>query len=609
MELKYDRVSVGHGNTFAIILPMLFTVLVGYLTWSLVAMELNYRRAKSMGIPLVRLPIDPLNVLWAVLETPTWRVLDLLPFDWGTFTLYSRRGWNFKDKSASHMRFGPIWALVTPRSIWVSVADPDAINDIYKRRTDFLRPNEFYSKSLSSCKYLPELKPSPAMLEVYGPCISTASWTEWPRHRKVLAAPFNESIMTPVWDESVKQTTQMLETWSANDGNIISYSNDMRRLSLNVLAATGFNRSRNFARTGSGSGVDDTASYRDALQIVLDNIITVMIVPPSLLLLPMVPKSWKRIGTAVNDFKEYMLDLLHEETRLFDQGKHDRGGLMAGFLRASRGSNTPSQLPQLAAYGTQRSKYTLSNDEILGDTFTIMFAGFDTTATTLASAILILSAHPEVQTWLSEEIAYVNKLCSKRELWEYAEVFPRLKRCRALMLETLRLFPPIMAIPKRTNSNPQFIRVGERMVTLPPNTLITPGPLAIQTLPEYWDQPLEWRPRRWISTKISSSSPNSPSLPMNSFDDEELLTPRPGTYLPWSDGPQNCPGLKFSQVEFVAIIATLFQQHRISVVLNSGETIEQGCQRAMATSQDCEMVMLLKLKNPDSVRLRCTVAA
>jgi len=63
MELKYDRVSVGHGNTFAIILPMLFTVLVGYLTWSLVAMELNYRRAKSMGIPLGRLSIDTLNVL------------------------------------------------------------------------------------------------------------------------------------------------------------------------------------------------------------------------------------------------------------------------------------------------------------------------------------------------------------------------------------------------------------------------------------------------------------------------------------------------------------------------------------------------------------------
>lgn len=414
--------------------------------------------------------------------------------------------------------------------------------------------------------------------------------------------------MTSVWAESVKQTTQMLESWSANDGNIFSYSKDTRRLSLNVLAATGFNRSYNFAKTGSGDGATGAASYRDALQIVLDNIITVMLVPPSFLLLPMAPKSWKRIGTAVNDFKDYMVDMLREETQLFEQGKHDQGGLMAGFLRASRGSNTASQSPQLATSGTQRSNHTLSTDEIYGDTFTIMFAGFDTTATTLASAMVILSAHPEVQAWLSEEIAYVNKLQGKIESWAYAEVFSKLKRCRALMLETLRLFPPIMAIPKRTNSSPQSIRVGERMVTLPPNTLITPGPLAIQTLPEYWDEPLEWRPQRWIITNTSSSGRKSPALSGKPFEDEQLLTPRQGTYLPWSDGPQNCPGLKFSQVEFVAVIATLFQQHRVSVVLNPGETEEQGCKRAMATSQDCEMVMLLRLKNPDSVRLHCRAA-
>jgi hypothetical protein len=106
---------------------------VAYLIWSLIAMEINYWRASSMGIPLVRLPVDPMNIAWLILEPRLWRLLDRLPFDWGTFGRYSRRGWHFHDKAESHLHFGPAWALVTP-------------HDIFIRRGDFLRPSKMYSK-------------------------------------------------------------------------------------------------------------------------------------------------------------------------------------------------------------------------------------------------------------------------------------------------------------------------------------------------------------------------------------------------------------------------------------------------------------------------------
>lgn len=413
--------------------------------------------------------------------------------------------------------------------------------------------------------------------------------------------------MNFVWSESIKQTTQMLDTWLARDGNIVDYSKDTRMLSLNVLAATGFRRSYDFGRSDSVDGEGVSTSYRDALQIVLDNILTIMLVPPRVLQLPIVPKAWQRIGIAANAFKNYMVDMLREETRLFEQGMTDKGGLMTGFLRASRGPANSSHSSQLDVNGTKRPDQTLSKEEIYGNIFVINFAGHDTTANTLAFSMLLLSIHPEIQAWLSEEISHVTKLNGTTESWTYAEAFPKLKRCRALMLETLRLFPPIMAIPKRTNSNPQSIRVGERVITLPPNTMITPGPLAVHTLPDYWDDPLEWRPQRWI-TKTSLSGPGTFASSDTPSEDEELVIPRQGTYLPWSDGPQNCPGLKFSQVEFVAVLATLFMNHRISIVLNDGETVEQGQSRAMATSQDCDMLLLLRLRNPENVRLRCTVA-
>lgn len=111
-------------------------------------MEINHRRASSMRIPLVRLPVDPMNIFWLIVEPSLWRILDHLPINWGVFGRYSRRGWHFHDKAESHLRYGPVWALVTPCAVYVYVADPNAIQDIFNRREDFLRPSEFYSKCL-----------------------------------------------------------------------------------------------------------------------------------------------------------------------------------------------------------------------------------------------------------------------------------------------------------------------------------------------------------------------------------------------------------------------------------------------------------------------------
>jgi hypothetical protein len=123
-------------------------LIIGYLVWSLVALEINYRRASTMGIPLVRLPFDPINIAWQILESPLWRLLDCLPVKWRAFGRYryTRRDWVFRDKGSSHVRYGPAWALVTPGDIYVHVSDPDAIHDIFVRRGDFQRPRQFYGR-------------------------------------------------------------------------------------------------------------------------------------------------------------------------------------------------------------------------------------------------------------------------------------------------------------------------------------------------------------------------------------------------------------------------------------------------------------------------------
>lgn len=50
-----------------------------YLLWSLIYLEINYRRAASMRIPLIRLPVDPFNILHQAFESHVFSIVDRLP--------------------------------------------------------------------------------------------------------------------------------------------------------------------------------------------------------------------------------------------------------------------------------------------------------------------------------------------------------------------------------------------------------------------------------------------------------------------------------------------------------------------------------------------------
>ncbi|KAK1141724.1 hypothetical protein N8T08_008822 [Aspergillus melleus] len=469
---------------------------------------------------------------------------------------YGRRGWDFADRASSHVQYGPVWALITPVDVYVYVADADAAHNICDRRLNFLRPSKMYKQ-----------------LEMYGPCISTASWKDWPRHRKILATPFNESIMTFVWDESVKQTRQMLSTWTAaSTSQIRSVAKDTRTLSLNVLAATGFRRSYEFVGANNTSTVPATTkptqvevetenavtSYRAALQIVLDNCIMLMVMPRRLLSLPFAPASWRRMANAAVSFRAHIARMLDDEISASKQGRLGSGGLMTSFVRA-----LDLKQAEDARGGSGKG---MSLDEIFGNIFVINFAGYGTMANNLAFATLLLAAYPDVQEWL----------------------------------ETFRLYPPIMAIPKWTNDEPQSLQVGDQTIVIPPNTGVLPSIMALQTHPAYWEDPLSWSPRRWIS------APKTQQSETLSFGDEVIITPPRCTFFPWSDGPQNCPGIKFSQVEFVAVIASLLRNHRVGVAGNPGGSFKESKRRILETVNDVEQELLVSMRDPDRIQLVCT---
>ena len=157
-----------------------------------------------------------------------------------------------------------------------------------------------------------------------------------------------------------------------------------------------------------------------------------------------------------------------------------------------------------------------------------------------------------------------------------------------------------MAIPKFTAAQLQKLQVNDTFIPVPPGNYVVPSLLAVQTHPKYWQpEPLRWKPARWIKTGNSVSSTLDR---VKVLDGEELFVPRKGTYLPWSEGPQICPGKKFAQVEFVAVIACLFRHHRVRPLLQ-GENAESAQMRCLRVCEDSEHVLLLRLRDGDSTRL------
>ncbi|KAE8383847.1 cytochrome P450 [Aspergillus bertholletiae] len=548
---------------------LIAVALLGWTLYSVVSLVNNVRRVQKIGIPYHVIPASPVNPLWILLEPLIFFLLDFLPFQFGRINHYGRRTWQFADKAQSHMRLGDAWAIATPSEVFVYICDADAITDIIARRADFVRPIELYT-----------------LLNVFGPNVATTEGADWQRHRKIVAAPFNESMNSFVWREAITQAQGMLLT-RTTAGPSGGLGADTRTLALNVLAATGFKRSTQFQSTQDAQS-EDPRSYSESLKTVMLNTFVIMLIPPSVLKFPIFPSWCRRAGQAVEDFKQHMLNMFNTEKSLLDQGQPGTGTLMSSFVRES-------------TVDPKSNKTVLTLDEILGNIYVINFAGHDTTAGSLTYVLFLLAAYPNIQEWIAEEIRAVFPN-PDRDTWDYKEAYPQLKRCLAVVLETVRLYPPILALPKSVAPPTTSLRLPEsnRTIVLPKGTVVLPSLLAAQMHPKYWsDEPNTWNPRRWVETAPASSDVSTPEAQLAQ---ETIMEPRAGTYLPWSAGVQVCAGRKFAQVEIVAVIASLFREHRMRPVLKDGEDFEKAQARILKSTTDSYQLLVMQMRDPDSTQ-------
>ncbi|KAA1478306.1 cytochrome P450 [Dentipellis sp. KUC8613] len=193
----------------------------------------------------------------------------------------------------------------------------------------------------------------------------------------------------------------------------------------------------------------------------------------------------------------------------------------------------------------------LSEEELLGQMSTLLFAAMDTTSSALSRILYLLAEHQDVQDKLRDELMKAQEVAGGALDYDDLHNLPYLD---AVCRETLRLFPPIPLLSRTTRADvvlplgtPITGTDGSKITEIPiaENTDVIISILGVNRSVAIWGaDALEWRPTRWLAP-----------LPQSVVDAHV-----PGVYsntMTFLGGGRACIGFKFSQLEIKVLLATL----------------------------------------------------
>jgi cytochrome P450 len=176
---------------------------------------------------------------------------------------------------------------------------------------------------------------------------------------------------------------------------------------------------------------------------------------------------------------------------------------------------------------------TLSDLQIRDEVMTLLFAGHDTTTSTVSFMFYELARHPEILArLLAEQDAELPAAQSTPTADELQPLLTgELVELEMVLDETLRKYPPAWIGPRRAQESFEF-----EGLTVPARAFVNYCSWASHHLPDVFPEPEEFRPERFTP-------------------DGKAALPK-GAYVPFGGGSRTCIGMRFGQLE-VRTIATL----------------------------------------------------
>jgi len=415
--------------------------------------------------------------------------------------------------------FGPVFRFkLGPRTL-LGVADHEALSAALRDRPDGFRR----TKHLETIGLEMGLTPG-----VFG-----ANGEAWKRQRRMVMAGFDPTHVKAYYPSLLKVTQRLRGRWlrAATAGEAIELQPELMRFTVDAIAGLAF-----------GADVNTLESDDEIIQQHLDKIF---------------PALFRRVFSMLPWWRWFP----RAADRQLDRSVIAVNEAIAGFIAQARARlaadpqrrTRPPNLLEAMIVAADEGDSGLTDREVAGNVLTMLLAGEDTTANTLAWMIYLLQRHPDALQRAQTEVRALA-LDSREFTPEHMAELNYLEACTH---ETMRLKPvgPFQVIEALRDTEIAGIRVPER-------TGVWCVMRADSLSERHFPNPQAFQPERWLTEGGAAGMASASSAKRVS--------------MPFGAGPRVCPGRYLALLEMKMAMAMLLTHFDIEAVTtpDGGEAIE-----------------------------------
>jgi len=316
------------------------------------------------------------------------------------------------------------------------------------------------------------------------------------QQRRLFMPAFTRDSLKAYHDDIVGYTDRMLDRWP--DGERLDLDHEMHTLALNIASKTFY-------------GIDATTKDQSLAQMMSDMIFT-LFSPVTMIPINLPGTPYRKLIRRMEAIERELLAEI-ERKRTEGAGGDD---LLSMMVRAH--DEDPTQLTE---------------DEMVGQAFTMFFAGHDTASKALTWTLFLLAQHPDA---LAELVAELDqRLGGRPPAYEELYDLPVLDR---MVKESLRVMTPAVAFTREVTRD--AVLGGYR---IPEGSEVIYSPYVIHVDPEIYSEARRFVPERWHEIKPSAYE-----------------------YLPFGVGSRTCLGASFGGMQLRIMVSMILQRFRIKVV-------------------------------------------
>ena len=269
--------------------------------------------------------------------------------------------------------FGSVYAFRVANKPILTIADADLINEVLRDRPDGYR----------RWRKMEELG-----LEIGANGVFIAEGENWRHHRKLVMSALSANHLKQFFGRVETVTGRLQRRWehAALNGEPVDIQSDLTRYTVDVTSSLAF-----------GSDLNTLEQAGDAIQQHLEKVFPA-IARRQTALFPY----WRYLQLPADRELEVALA---EVRKLINQliAKSRARLAVDPVLRAK-----PSNLIEALIVAQENETVALRDDEIFGNILTVLLAGEDTTANTMAWMIHFMIEQPEIQAPMQEEADRLN---------------------------------------------------------------------------------------------------------------------------------------------------------------------------------------------------------